>query len=114
MNSLTFDLRCPKCGNELTLDAQSKPGGTTHTAVLRCITSSRHKCGLRWLLKMEMFVASMSAEGDANRCGTALGYRDHLRDGTDPCDDCAIAHLHKGSDRGALERQRRRDKKVTQ
>jgi hypothetical protein len=63
---------------------------------------------------MEMFVASMSDQGEANRCGTMLGYKDHLRNGTEPCEDCATARLHKFTDNGIRERERRRNKKVSQ
>lgn len=110
MKSLTFDLRCPKCGNELELVAQSKPGGTKHKAVLRCITSSANRCGLRWVLNMEMFLAAISDQGEATRCGTFLGFNDHLRRGEDPCNECDDARRHYLIDRAKGERMRKRAK----
>lgn len=111
MNSLTFDLRCPKCGNELELVAQSKPGKTKHKAVLRCITSSGNRCGLRWVLNMEMFLAAISDQGEATRCGTFLGFNDHFRRGEEPCAECIDGRLHDMVDRQKKERMRRMAKK---
>ena len=105
MKSLTFELRCPKCGNELELVAQSRPRGATHKAVLRCITSPGKHCGLRWVLNMEMFLATISDQGEATRCGTRLGYNDHFRRGEEPCRDCQTAVLHAHVDRAKRERE---------
>ena len=107
MSGMALNLRCPKCGNGLELEAQSRPQGTKHKAVFRCPTAPGKKCGLRWVIHMEMFVASMSNEGEANRCGTRLGYIDHERNGTEPCDDCETARHHAFVDRGQKSRLRR-------
>lgn len=108
MNSLTFELRCPKCGNELELVAQSRPQGATHKAVLRCITSPGKTCGLRWILNMEMLLAAVSEQGEPTRCGTRLGYKDHQRRGEEACRDCETAMLHAHADRAKKERDHNR------
>ena len=110
MNGMALNLRCPKCGNGLELEAQSRPRGTKHKAVLRCPTAPGKTCGLRWVIHMEMFLASISNEGEATRCGTRLGYIDHERNGTEPCDDCEIARLHAFTDRGQHTKLIRRSK----
>jgi len=104
MSGMALNLRCPTCGNGLVLEAQSRPRGTKHKAVLRCPTAPGKTCGLRWVIHMEMFVASMSNEGEANRCGTRLGYIDHERNGTEPCDDCETARHHARTDRAQRTR----------
>jgi hypothetical protein len=107
MSGMALNLRCPKCGNELALEGQSRPRGAKHKAVLRCVTSPGKTCGLRWVIHMEMFLASISDQGEATRCGTRLGYLDHERNGTEPCDDCEIARHHAFVDRGQKARSRR-------
>jgi hypothetical protein len=110
MSGMALNLRCPTCGNGLVLEAQSRPRGTKHKAVLRCPTAPGKNCGLRWVIHMEMFVASMSNEGEANRCGTRLGYIDHERNGTEPCDDCETARHHARTDRAQRTRPIRQAK----
>jgi transcription initiation factor IIE alpha subunit len=100
MKSMTFEISCPKCGNELKLVAQSKSGGPTHRALFTRKTSPGKTCGLRWVLNMEMLLAAMTDEGEPSRCGTRLGFIDHERQGTEPCNDCINAKQHERVDSG--------------
>jgi len=110
MKSMTFEISCPKCGNELKLVAQSKSGGPTHRALFTCKTSPGKTCGLRWVLNMEMLLAAISDEGDASRCGTRLGFLDHKRNGTEPCSDCVTARHHAFVDKGQKTKVKRQAK----
>jgi len=104
MNALQFDISCPRCGWNLELISQAKGGRAAHRAVLHC--RAPRSCGYRWVLKMELFIASLTPQGDAVRCGTPQGFKDHQRNATDPCKECLLAEAQQRADHQSAKRMR--------
>lgn len=91
-----FAVDCPLCGHELEHVTSGAPGTRT-AAIARCVS-----CRCDWLLALSIAAVSSQPTRATGlppgggrppaRCGTDPGYRRHLREGTDVCGPCRLAH----------------------
>ena len=87
--SLIIEVKCPTCGDDLTVEAQGRVGWSPRYAA-KC---EGENCNGRFVVRAEIVSASQRdlTTGRAQH-GTNGGYVRHLKDKTPPCAECLRAH----------------------
>lgn len=112
MTGYTLGLTCPRCGADVEhVTAGRVIGGRETSAIVRCPQCKPSVAEWQVIVRM-VLVADMgtAARGDPlseASCGTASGYRRHVRDQEQPCNPCTAAHAMAERGRAAKRSKER-------
>ena len=105
MRSLIFDITCPDCGYPVSQVSGCGGSPRQRAMVVRCTNGAGGRCGLQFIVSVDLAYADVTEAGDPGRCGTTTGYKNHRLQGTPICEPCNAAHRFDVADRDARSRE---------